>query len=80
MKTTLDIDDDVLQAAERMARQANRSTGEVISDLVRRALPQKVTRTPEEFARAVDELPCLPRRPGPPVTTELVMRLLDQDD
>jgi hypothetical protein len=38
MRTTLAIDDDVLIAAKSIARQQQRSIGEVISDLARRAL------------------------------------------
>jgi len=38
VRTTLAIDDDVLLAAKAMARQQDRSVGEVISDLVRRSL------------------------------------------
>jgi hypothetical protein len=36
--TTLDIDDDVLQAAKERARRDKRTTGEVISELARSAL------------------------------------------
>ena len=38
MRTTLTIDDDVLTAAKAMARQTDRSLGDVISDLARKAL------------------------------------------
>lgn len=38
MRTTLDIDDDVLAAAKELARQERKSTGEVVSELARRAL------------------------------------------
>ena len=38
MRTTLAIDDDVLEAAKAIAQQQNRSIGEVVSDLARRAL------------------------------------------
>ena len=38
MRTTLTIDDDVLAAAKAIASQQNRSVGEVVSDLARRAL------------------------------------------
>lgn len=38
MRTTLDIDDDVLQAAKDRARREKRTAGEVISELARRAL------------------------------------------
>jgi len=38
MRTTLDIDDDVLNAAKERARRENKSAGEVISELARAAL------------------------------------------
>ncbi len=38
MRTTLAIDDDVLVAAKAVAQQTNRTIGEVVSDLARRAL------------------------------------------
>jgi hypothetical protein len=40
MRTTLDIDDDVLAAAKSLARHQSRSVGQVISELARRALTQ----------------------------------------
>jgi len=40
MRTTLDIDDDVLLAAKESARRGKTSLGAVISDLVRRSLLQ----------------------------------------
>jgi hypothetical protein len=40
MHTTLEIDDDVLAAAQVMAEQQDRSLGEIISDLARRSLRQ----------------------------------------
>jgi hypothetical protein len=38
MRTTLDIDDDILEAAKTLARQTDRTAGAVLSDLARRAL------------------------------------------
>lgn len=38
MRTTLDIADDVLQAAKERARREKKTAGEVISELARRAL------------------------------------------
>jgi hypothetical protein len=38
MRTTLDIDDDVLQAAKEHARRDKKTVGEVISELARSAL------------------------------------------
>ena len=38
MRTTLDVDDDVLQAVKERARREKRSAGEVLSELARAAL------------------------------------------
>jgi hypothetical protein len=38
MRTTLSIDDDVLEAARAIAEQTRRSLGQVVSDLARRGL------------------------------------------
>ena len=38
MRTTLDIDDDVLIAVKELARRESRSLGDVISSLLRRSL------------------------------------------
>ena len=38
MRTTLDVDDDVLQAVKERARREKRSAGEVLSELAREAL------------------------------------------
>lgn len=38
MRTTIDVDDDVLTAAKAIARQKNETIGKVVSDLARQAL------------------------------------------
>ncbi|MDT8450649.1 MAG: hypothetical protein RQ847_10820 [Wenzhouxiangellaceae bacterium] len=38
MRTTLDIDDEVLAAAKELARRQGTTAGRVVSDLLRRAL------------------------------------------
>ena len=38
MRTTLDIDDDVLAAAKSLAKAANTTAGRIISDTMRRAI------------------------------------------
>jgi hypothetical protein len=48
VRTTLDIDDDVLLAVKDRARSERRSAGEVISDLARQAL---TTRRPPDEVR-----------------------------
>ena len=38
MRTTLDIDDDVLRAAKERARREQKTAGQVVSELLRQAL------------------------------------------
>jgi len=38
MRTTLDIDEDVLEAAKELARRQNLSAGQVVSRMLRKAL------------------------------------------
>ena len=74
MRTTLAIDDDVLVAAKAMARQQDRSVGEVISDLARRAL-----RRPPPAGGERNGIPLLsPHSDGPPVTLDIVNALRDE--
>lgn len=73
MRTTVDIDDDILLVAKEIARRQNTSMGKVISDLSRQAL----TRQAEVTMR--NGIPLFPRRPGSaPVTLELVNQLRDE--
>jgi hypothetical protein len=73
MRTTLDIADDVLQAAKDRARRENKTAGEVISELARSAL---TATTPEP--RAHYGLRPFPRRGGI-VTNEMIDRLREED-
>lgn len=73
VRTTLAIDDDVLLAAKAMARQQDRSVGDVISDLARRSL----RRPPTGGER--NGIPLLASRPdGPMVDLEMVNALRDE--
>lgn len=74
MRTTLAIDDDVLAAARALAHSQDRSLGEVISELARKAL------TPTQPApKYRNGIQLLPVRPGAkPVTLELVNELRDE--
>lgn len=49
MRTTLDIANDVLQAAKDRARREKKTTGEVISELARSALTAPAARGPKAF-------------------------------
>jgi len=40
MRTTLDIDDDILQAAKELARLERKTAGQVLSELARKGLTQ----------------------------------------
>ena len=51
MRTTLDIEDDVLSAAKDMARRENLTAGQVISRLARLALTARAD--PQPFAPTV---------------------------
>lgn len=74
MRTTLVIDDDVLSAAREMAAMEQKSVGEVISSLARRALSPAETK-----ARRRNGVPLLKVRKGSPrVTSELVHRLREE--
>lgn len=74
MRTTLAIDDDVLAAAKGLAQRQNKTLGEVISALARRALrPATVKRTTR------NGIPLLPgRSAATPVIAELVNELRDE--
>jgi hypothetical protein len=83
MRTTLDIDDDVLAAAKELAKARRTTAGEVISELVRKAL--RGLHEPSGPAGPHGTVLkngwyVLPRRGGPMVTNELVQQLLDEAD
>jgi hypothetical protein len=42
MRTTLDIDDDVLQAAKELARRERKTAGRVLSELARRGMAKEI--------------------------------------
>jgi hypothetical protein len=73
VRTTLDIDDDVVIAARELAASGRRSLGSVISELARRGL------TPAQVETA-DGVPVIrvPRGTAP-ITPEMVRRALDED-
>ena len=72
MRTTLDIDDDVMAAARELAAGERRSLGAVVSELARRGL------TPARVETS-GGLPVIRVPPGtPPITPEIVRRALDE--
>lgn len=81
MRTTLDIEDDVLMAARETARRNKLSIGAVISDLARRTLTaqstdrgrRRETRHPGLAKLGIEPLP----RRGGVVTNEIINQLRD---
>ena len=77
MRTTLDIEDDVLQAAKELAQRDGGTAGQIISTLARRGLagsPKKSRKT----AGSRGGVPLLPSR-GEVVTLEHVQNLMDKE-
>jgi hypothetical protein len=74
MRTTLDLDDDVLAAVKELAAVRRTTAGKVLSELARRALQ------PARVHRLRNGVPVLPRRDAgaPRPTLQLVNRLRDE--
>ena len=75
MRTTMDIDDDVLQAAKELAARQKSTAGRVISALARRALAGLAQ---PKRSRVKNAVPVLPRR-GDVITLDHVRKLMDQE-
>ena len=75
MRTTLDIDDDILQAAKEIAASRDTTAGRVLSDLARKTLE------PKRVPSVRNGVPLLSRRPkgSPRPTMALVNKLRDED-
>ena len=73
MRTTIDLDEDILRVAKHLAQERDQSLGKIVSDLARRGLePARKATT----RRGV--IPVLPRKPGArPVTAQAVKELLE---
>lgn len=73
VRTTVDLDDDVLAAAKALAAAERRSLGKVVSDLIRRGL------APRPMVEDDDLFPLV--RVGPkaaPITSDKVRDALDE--
>lgn len=84
MRTTLDLDDDVLASAKEIARRDNKTAGQVLSELARMALTQGLSAGSALRAAAAGAVsphgfePFAPR--GAVVTNALVNRLRDEGE
>ncbi len=78
MRITLEIADDVLQAAKERARREKRTTGEVLSELARHALNAPPETPAARAPKAHYGLRPFPKRGGI-VTNELIDKLREGD-
>ena len=78
MRTTLDIDEDVLRAAKELARREKKTAGKMISELVRKALGAFPADSAAKEPRAMYGFRPFPRRGGI-VTNELIDKLREDD-
>lgn len=74
MRTTLDLDDDLLEAIKEMAQVRGQTAGRVTSDLVRRALER-----PKQTPTIRNGVPILHGRPGRVLTNAQVKRILEEE-
>ena len=78
MRTTIDIDDDLLAASKELARHEGTTAGAVVSRLLRQALTAQVATEPA--ARyAVPGFRPFAAKPGVVVTNEMLNRLRDEE-
>jgi hypothetical protein len=76
MRTTVDLDEDILRVVKDLARESEKSLGRVLSDLARRGLEPAKT-----APRTRNRIPVFDRLPGAkPVTSEMVKELLESED
>jgi len=75
MRTTLDIDDDVLLAAKELAAMRKTTAGQVISDLARQALIGPTRQDKPEYRNGFRLLP----RTGTVITSRMVEKWLGQE-
>lgn len=76
MRTTLDIEEDVLVAVKEIARHEKTTAGKVISRLARKGLSGDIYGTKKVESR--NGVPLLPRR-GVIVTNELIDRIREEE-
>jgi hypothetical protein len=76
MRTTLEIDDEVMEAAKQIARLKNQGIGRALSDLAKRGLVPDASPTVE----IQDGIPVWTHRPGAIVITSEMVRNLADDE
>ena len=77
MRTTLDIDDDVLQAAKEIAEVRGQTAGQVVSELLRKAIQPPRDGHRQKVRNGV---PLIRRRGGVPILTVALVNELRDDE
>ena len=77
MRTTLDLDDDVLASAKEIGLREKKTAGKVLSELARQALTQGAGATARSSPARFGFKPFASR--GAVVTDELIRKLRDED-
>jgi hypothetical protein len=75
MRTTLNIDDDVLRAVKEIAKLRGNTAGAILSELARESLERD---RPERDSETRNGVPLLPLRPGAGIVTPEAVRSLDE--
>lgn len=78
MRTTLDIDEDVLLAVKEISKRNKKSAGEVLSELARAALTNSVAQVGDTVTEY--GFPTLPKKSVAVVTVEHINRLAEESD
>ena len=78
MRTTIDLDEDILSAVKERARREKRSAGAVLSELAREALTGAAPGGEVAERESFYGFEPLPRR-GPVVSNELIDRLREDE-
>ena len=80
MRTTLDIDDDILQAAKELARRDRKTAGRVVSELASRGLSEAKYASTAKAATGKGFLGFRPfARRGTIITNEMINRLREEE-
>jgi hypothetical protein len=74
VRTTLDIDDDILQAAKELGAMRKKTAGQILSELARKAL------SPPRKYDVRNGVPIIHRAPGTPLITTADVRRLQEDE
>lgn len=76
MRTTLDIEDDILQAAKELAQVEGKTAGQILSQLARKGLTAPAGK--KRVTKYRNGVPLLPSR-GEVITMEHIQKLMDEE-